>query len=497
MVTVTNQMDSLRVVSSQDILNQITKNRKNQEPSLNLQTVDQKVNEYTREDALIFAGSLGLKDTFRGVKQLVGWGEQEMEKEQRLLNRLMENPEWGDEVKAAWFAGMIVDPAGWLIPVAKARTVAKLAWHGAKWGGLAGYLGYVDEDSSDRLLQAAGGAVGGAVLSPVIGVGGRKVVDFFKGKPAAPISELGETGQEIFARRFADKAFPDEDIKISRVDDTQTVIRGQKGETIIDFTSGRSAQELLQNPQRAMREFTGSPAPRLMSPIKQFFITPFQSSTENYARFTERFLYKPVFDNPIPSIAGASGFFAGQQATEGYIQETVDRLERERDLDTGPLAAGMITLMSILSAGAAALATKKGIKTKMGGQVSEWFGRRVIDNFNLDPAIKKLKDDAFYSFNAMENQFLTIARKASTLNEDESRILYQFLDGQARNIEGKVSKEAHELGIEAQTLIRKTGQMMVDAGILDPEVYNKNLNAYIHITYLTETLDKATGKPAS
>ena len=172
MVTVTNQMDSLRVVSSQDILNQITKNRKNQEPSLNLQTVDQKVNEYTREDALIFAGSLGLKDTFRGVKQLVGWGEQEMEKEQRLLNRLMENPEWGGEVKAAWFAGMIVDPAGWLIPVAKARTVAKLAWHGAKWGGLAGYLGYVDEDSSDRLLQAAGGAVGGAVLSPVIGVGG-------------------------------------------------------------------------------------------------------------------------------------------------------------------------------------------------------------------------------------------------------------------------------------------------------------------------------------
>ena len=497
MVTVTNQMDSLRVVSSQDILNQITKNRKNQEPSLNLQTVDQKVNEYTREDALIFAGSLGLKDTFRGVKQLVGWGEQEMEKEQRLLNRLMENPEWGDEVKAAWFAGMIVDPAGWLVPVAKARTVAKLAWHGAKWGGLAGYLGYVDEDSSDRLLQAAGGAVGGAVLSPVIGVGGRKVVDFFKGKPAAPISELGETGQEIFARRFADKAFPDEDIKISRVDDTQTVIRGQKGETIIDFTSGRSAQELLQNPQRAMREFTGSPAPRLMSPIKQFFITPFQSSTENYARFTERFLYKPVFDNPIPSIAGASGFFAGQQATEGYIQETVDRLERERDLDTGPLAAGMITLMSILSAGGAALATKKGIKTKMGGQVSEWFGRRVIDNFNLDPAIKKLKDDAFYSFNAIENQFLTIARKASTLNEDESRILYQFLDGQARNIEGKVSKEAHELGIEAQTLIRKTGQMMVDAGILDPEVYNKNLNAYIHRTYLTETLDKATGKPAS
>ena len=30
---------------------------KNQEPSLNLQTVDQKVNEYTREDALIFAGT--------------------------------------------------------------------------------------------------------------------------------------------------------------------------------------------------------------------------------------------------------------------------------------------------------------------------------------------------------------------------------------------------------------------------------------------------------
>ena len=491
MATLINQMDSLGMSSSEDTIgNIIQANRKKQDSLIdsNLKTMGQSVSEYTKEDALLFAGGLGLKDTFRGVKQLVGWGEQEMEKDQKLLNRLMEHPEWGNEVKAAWFAGMILDPAGWLVPVAKARTVAKLAWHGAKWGGLSGYLGYVDEDSSDRLLQAAGGAIGGAVLSPVIGVGGRKVVNFFKGKPPPPISELGETGQDVFAKQFAEKAFPDQDIRISRVDDTQTVIKGQKGETIIDFTSGKSAKELLQNPQSAMREFSGGPAPRLVSPIKQFFITPFQSSTKNYSRFTERFLYKPVFDNPIPSIAGGTGFFAGQQATEGYVQETVDRLEQERDLDTGPLAAGMISLISILSAGTAAFATKKGMKTEVGGKVSDWLGRRIIDNFNLDPAIKKLKEDAFYSFNSVEHQFLDIAKRASKLNEDESKILYQFLDGQARSIEGKVSKEAHELGIEAQTLIRKTGQMMVDAGILDPDAYNRNLNAYVHRTYLTKEL---------
>ena len=65
MVTLTNQMDSLGMSSSEvTIGNIIRANRKKQDPLIdsNLKTMDQSVSEYTKEDALLFAGGLGLKD---------------------------------------------------------------------------------------------------------------------------------------------------------------------------------------------------------------------------------------------------------------------------------------------------------------------------------------------------------------------------------------------------------------------------------------------------
>ena len=398
--------------------------------SLGVQTLDDEISGYSKAEAISFAGEMGILDTYRGAKQIVGADKLSQKYEQRKLNKLMEHPEWGGQVNAAWMAGMILDPAGWLIPVAKARTFGKLAWHGAKWGGVSGYLGYVDGNSNDRLIQAAGGAVGGAALSPLIGIGARKAI---------------------------------------------SAIRGKQGETISEFANSKSAKELLDDPVSTKSQFTGSKPETLNSSVKKFFISPFQTSKEKYDEFNQKFLYKPVFDNPIPAMAGTVGF-AG-------TQEIVDHIEKERDVDTGPLVQ---TMISLLSGAAFAFGAKKGIKTKGGSKVADYFGRRVLENYNIRPEYRTLKEDAGFAFHSIENQFLDITRRAQKLTEDESKILYQFLDGQigSGDIVGKVSKEAHELGEEAKKLITDTGQQMVDAGLLNPEDYAKNLNAYIHRTYL-------------
>ena len=133
--------------------------------------------DYTAGDAMLYATKLGLLDTYRGAKQILNIDEDEMAEEQELLQKLMKNPEYGGRVTAAYFGGMIVDPVGWFIPAAKARTAAKMAMHGAKWGLASGATGYVDPEIDSligagkmgRVEQAAMGAVGGAAVAPAMG----------------------------------------------------------------------------------------------------------------------------------------------------------------------------------------------------------------------------------------------------------------------------------------------------------------------------------------
>ena len=137
-------------------------------------SMDADISDMSKSDAYWFAGKLGLADTYRGVKQIVGYDEEAMAADERKLNMLMEHPEWGTGVKAAYFGGMIADPAGWLLPASKARTAFKMAKYGLGTGAVAGGLGYVDEEGGlSRMQQAALGGATGGVLAPVLGKTGQ------------------------------------------------------------------------------------------------------------------------------------------------------------------------------------------------------------------------------------------------------------------------------------------------------------------------------------
>ena len=454
--------------------------------------------DWTEEGAIAWAGYMGTIDTIRGVKQIVGWDRSLEEKDQRLLNSLMEHPEWGNKVKAAWFGGMILDPVGWLVPIAKARTAGRLAWEGFKWGGIQGALGYVDEESSNRLMNTAQGAVGGAVL---LG-GGKKALDIsrriIKGKERfefenVPISQLNPEKQEQLVRKLAQKAFPDELVDI-QPEFRAARITSKQGESIIDFTSQRTAKELLSNPEAAIRGFTGHQPKRIADNIKKFYFAPFQTAQEKYYNFTTNKLYKPVFGNPVTSASVAAAGVAGMSLTDDYIQGVVDRYEDENDVDTGVTSQALIGLSAILS-GTTALVAGKGlrkipqVRTNM-DKASDFFGRMFIDNYKLPPIYKKLKDDIGIDVNTYENKFFDIATRMSMFDPDEKRILYQFMDGQHRvgDIAGKIPKELHELGDEAREQLKILGQEMVDIGLLNRETFLRNINSYIHRTYVRKEI---------
>lgn len=141
----------------------------------------------SREDAMKFAASMGFSDTYRGIKQFVGFGEEEMKADQEKLNRIFANKEYGRSALGAYMGGVVADPFGWVIPVAKAKSVSSLVKQGITFGAGFGAVGYTDEQSfggqdtamwEKKLYQAGLGAVGGGAITGVIGIAGKKALGF-------------------------------------------------------------------------------------------------------------------------------------------------------------------------------------------------------------------------------------------------------------------------------------------------------------------------------
>jgi hypothetical protein len=451
-------------------------------------SIEEKIGSFSEGEAMLFAAELGLKDTYRGITQLVGYNESETKHDQQVLYNLMENPEWGNKVKAMYIGGMILDPAGWLIPVAKARTVARAAWQGFKWGGVSGYFGYVDGDSTDRLLQAAGGAAGGTILS-----GGLKGIQraFTRGKPQpATVAPTADARAEQILG-LAEGAYPGQAVKLSKVDDTSIKITGKEGETIFDWSAGKSAAELIDNPEATIKYFKGTNRVPLHHTIQQFLSHPYQTSRRGYDKFFEDKLYKPVFQNPIPSIVGASGFVAGQEAADAFLRDQFEKMEEQNHLQNGVFSQAMISSIGLASALVSGIGMKKYMKTAGGEKIADHFGRYFMDNYNVPTAYVKMKQNIGIHENSLETKWEEIVSEATALTQDEKYVLYYFFDGKLRMDQAApaLSKEAQELGPKAQKIIMETGQKMVDVGLLDPKVFNKNKDKYIHRTYLKHLTD--------
>ena len=187
-----------------------------------------KVNKYRGDPDTEFgigdAFLLGLSDTARCITQMLGgekvfFMDDTLKEQQEKLRKAMEG-EGSGLITAAYFGGAILDPLTWLIPVLRGKKLYQMAKFGAVSGGLAGALGYVDEQSlfDTRTKQALGGALGGALVTPIVG----KTAQLLKVKKLK--KEFG-LDQDVDISKLKDS-----DFEFQKLPGTETVvIKDKKG----------------------------------------------------------------------------------------------------------------------------------------------------------------------------------------------------------------------------------------------------------------------------
>ena len=174
--------------------------------NLNIGTTSENVDGIGSEiEAMQFAASMGFADTYRGIKQLAGIDESEMQSDQKKLNRIFANKSYGKAALASYMGGVIADPFGWVIPVAKAKSIYDMTKLGVKYGAVFGAAGYTDKDMYDedsefweqKLYQTGLGAAAGGVISGAIGLAGRKAFKFDEEVSTVPVNKQGLTDVQV------------------------------------------------------------------------------------------------------------------------------------------------------------------------------------------------------------------------------------------------------------------------------------------------------------
>jgi len=323
----------------------------------------------SRGEAMWFAGKMGLKDTYRGAKQIAGIGEEQMAEDQRILNELMEDEEYGGAVTAAYFGGMVADPVGLALPISRLKHVGtglkalgRLAKLGAISGGTFGTLGYVDPEAPSLLTegqmtrpeQALIGAGGGAILGPVIG-GASKAL----GKAYEPVGD------------FAWKAL----------------------------------------------------------------------STK-------------------PEVGGAS-----VGALAGY----------NMDMDASPQDKMRNAIKGVLIGGGGGLAVR-GINKMTDDSLSRWF----VPDWGLDADYVTRRGQFQGDRSIIREEFQGLVQRIAREPEVVRKALYKMLT----NPHAPVDESVVGLQKETRELVTKYGAELKDLGVLDPKVFEKNLDTYLHRTYL-------------
>jgi hypothetical protein len=418
----------------------------------------QKLGSTSLWEDISFAFRLGFKDTYRGVKQMSGIDKEELKKEQQELYRKMQG-ENGGWIAAAYFGGAILDPAGWLIPLAKTKTLYQLAKYGFVTSGFAGALGYVDEDSvlDTRAKQAAASAVGGTVISPVLG----GLVGLARGKKI-PLGIPGTASAEknikdLNASVLEKVKLQNEAGEADRIFKTRKQIEIEESELVNDVPVDRS--QLLRGPRRFFQEFV---------------VEPYQ---EKIGRPTFNYLTNGEYG--AETATGLVGGLYGVSTTDDDAPITTK---------LGRAAMGFATGFGGIRAAKKYQVTKTFVKgeKEFTESLSETLGRNFIDNYKLPKEFTKLQAEAQGHSNHIASRFINLAKKVkNNLTPDESRILYNMLEGDTRYTVS--SDTLKKLSKEARDLITEIAQEYVDVGLITKETFKRNKETYLKRSYVDYT----------
>ena len=425
---------------------------------------ENKYSSMTTLDKVGFALKLGIFDTFRGVKQMSTTDEETLNKlkaDQKKLYELMQGED-GGLISLAYFGGAILDPATWLLPVAKARTLYKAAKYGFVNSGIAGFFGYVDEDNpllDTRAKQTAFAAAGGTVLGPVVTKIGRSI--------AGKKTPLGLPGTDTYEGPTLKTVADTEMLKVK--------LQNEAGEKDRDIL----ARKKIEVDEPELIKDLPSDKARLLRGHQTFFrdyvVKPWQ---DRVGRPTLNYLTKGEYGAELGTgvVGGFTGFLT--------IDEDDTVTQKFGRVFTGALTGGLITR------GAKKIELKRPFKSpedkttvEFRETLFEYLGRNFVDGYRLPSNYKKLRAEATGHENHIASRLADIATKVKdNLTKDESKILFNMLEGDVRF---PVKKSAlNNLKKEARDTITEIAQEYVDLGLLKPETFKKNKEIYLKRSYV-------------
>lgn len=488
------------------------KTNKKQQKDYNYNDLDSK----NKKVGVGTAFKLGLLDTTRGVSQITGLGfdEKDMAREQRELVDAMQG-ENGNLVKAAYFAGAILDPASWLIPFGKAKTLYTMGKYGMVSGAVAGAAGYVDEEQDSiigkgkitRGEQAGLSAIGGGVLAPTFGAIRNLGIKVTGSKKS--ITPVGQPDPEGFVGTIFNlkhvnprKTYVQGMTKVQLEGKAKTVEGTKKGNKIVqerekkrtvferpDDKIGDPSMDIQKTVIKDDLDIVKKTLPRkgmyLGGPsnfFNKYIAQPYQ---EKIGRPT---LQKLATGQGATSAAG--GLYGFNVDNEAPIISFTDPFSSRLGRAMTGAVFGLFGFRALtregFGFGPERIVTRRaGTEQDAGKEISmtwtEYLGRQLIDKYNLPREFTKLRQQAQGLGGTVADQFADLVKKAKLLNMDERKILYNMLEGE--ELVKVKSKKIKNLSTEARDIITKYGQMYHDFGLLDKEVFQKNVNSYLRRVY--------------
>ena len=411
---------------------------------------------------IAYAAQLGFFDTYRGAKQITGIDTEKMKADQKKLYEFMENEDGSTNygVAAAYFGGAILDPAGWLLPITKAKTLYAAAKYGFVNSGIIGALGYVDEESilDTRSKQAGASAIGGTILGPVITGVTKKI-----------------KGEKVFTREnIGIPGFDSPSIKVGADSELQKIKlqneAGLKDRNVV-------ARKKIEIDDSELIKDMPTDRSKLLRGPKLWF-------RENVVKAWENKVGKKTLNYLTNGEYGAEAGAAGTGAVIGYAsgdEDTPITTKFSRAFTGALLGAGgikgarMKTFTKTFGKG-------EDKTEEVTESLLDFLGRQFVDGYGLPKNFKGLKAEADGFANSMGSKFTYMAQKIQkNLTPDEQKILINLLEG---DIKLKVAPaKLQELSQQSRKLINEMAQDYIDMGLITKETFNRNKNIYIKRSY--------------
>ena len=488
------------------------------------------------DNAFTYAFKLGITDTYRGGKQIIGFDKAQEKANQKKLNELMrgENGGW---VAAAYFGGALLDPASWLIPFGKAKSLYQMGKYGMVSGAIAGATGYVDEENpymDTRFKQAAFGAAGGAIVGTGMGTirkGYLKTKGRSQELPTFTPKELqglprflrkDMTEDEMMARGYSKVQIQGASTG-GRAVDEEGITQGikTKGKETLDIKPNvEIGQEYDSFFEGLIRKFSKTYT-RVPFPFtkRRYDIPPDISkqpvwALSRYLNAFQKNYEDKVGRKVLKKVTTGEGGTAFAGGVIGFTQDFSDdgkspALSTRFGQAIVGATAGYTGIKFLKSKTATeTLGMRKETVLGEGNEqevfvesIPELLGRLFVDRIGVPKAYRDLEFKAQGIENSLAGHMVRIAKKMEELDPDENRLLLNLLEGDevtnlstpyvkgSYNIK-KLDLESKEipnkiirLAQRARSRITKLTQMYIDLDLMDKSTAIENQKTYIMRLY--------------